>query len=86
MNSISRQAAIGALTAAALVLGANAGPDIGPGPPSHRALNIGAQLTQSYREAEATLAEVFQTCRDKVLDDAFDAFGEIAARLKQLGG
>ena len=84
MNFASRQAAIGVFIAAALMLGANASPGIRPGAPSHSASTIGAQLKQSYRGARATLAEVLQTCRDKVLDDALDAFGEIAARLKQL--
>jgi hypothetical protein len=84
VNFISRQAAIGAFTAAALMLGANASPDIRPGAPSHSALSIGAQLTRSYQGAGATLAEVFRTYRDEVLDDALDAFGEISARLRQL--
>ena len=84
MNFVSRQAAIGAFIAAALMLGANASPDTRPGAPSYSASTIGAQLTLSYQGAAATLAEVLQTCRDKVLDDALDAFGEIAARLKQL--
>ena len=84
MNFVNRQAAIGAFTAAALMLGANASPDTRPGAPSHSVLTMGAQLTLSYQGAAATLAEVLETCRDKVIDDALDAFGEIAAHLKQL--
>ncbi|MGC9955148.1 MAG: hypothetical protein ABSD21_12855 [Rhizomicrobium sp.] len=84
MNFVSRQAAIGAFAAAALMLGANASPDTRPGVPSHSASTVGAQLTLSCQGAEAYLAEVLQTCRDKVLGDALDAFGEIAARLKQI--
>ena len=84
MNLVSRQAIIGAFTAAALMLGANASPDIRPSAPSHSAFTIEAQLTLSYQGAEAYLAKALETCRDKVLDDALDAVGEIAARLKQL--
>ena len=103
MNSIYRQAAIGACVAAALMLGANAAPVGAAGQvPSYRTLAIGAQATLGERVASAVvrawgqglqralpyhgayLAETFETCRDKVLDDAFDAFGELAAQLKQL--
>jgi len=84
VNFVSRQVAIGAFTAAALVLGANGSPGNRLGAPVQSALTIGAQLTLSCQGAAATLAEVLQTCRDKVLDDALDAFGEIAARLKQM--
>ena len=78
MNFISRQAVIGAFVGAALVLGANASADSAP---PHGALNIGAQLTLPHQGA---LAEVLQTYRDKLLGVARDAFGEFAARLKQL--
>ena len=84
MNFVSRQAAIGAFIAAALMVGANASLDTPPGAPAHSALTIGAQLTLSYQRAGATLAEALKTCRDKILDDALDAAGEIAARLKQM--
>ncbi len=84
MNFVSRQAAIGAVVAAALMLGANASPDTRPGMPSHSASTIGAQLTQSYQGTGAILAEMFQVCRDKILNETLDTFGEIAARLKQL--
>ena len=84
MNFVSRQAAIGAFTAAALMLGANAGPDIRPGAPSLSALTMGTQLTLSYQGPAACVGEVLQTTRDKVLGVALDAFGEIAGRLKQL--
>ena len=84
MNSANRQAAIGAFTAAALMLGANASPDTRPGAPSHSVLTIGAQLALSYQGAVVCAGEVLQTCRDKVLDVALDAFGEFTARLNQL--
>ena len=42
----------------------------------------GFQLTLPFHDAR--LAEALKTCRDKVLDGALDAAGEIAARLKQL--
>ncbi|HEY0282638.1 MAG TPA: hypothetical protein VGC27_08445 [Rhizomicrobium sp.] len=84
VNFVSRQAAIGAVVAAALMLGANASPDTRPGMPSHSASTIGAQLTQSYQGTGAILAEMFQVCRDKILNETLDTFGEIAARLKQL--
>jgi len=104
MNTICRQAAVGAFVAAALMLGANAAPGAAAGHdvPSYRTLAIGAQATLGERVASAVvrawgqglqralpyhgayLAETFETCRDKVLDDAFDAFGELAAQLKQL--
>jgi hypothetical protein len=84
VNLISRQAVIGAFVGAALVLGANASADTRSGTWSHGALTSAVQLTLSYRGAGATLAEVLQTCRDKVLDNALDALGEIAARLKQM--
>jgi hypothetical protein len=45
---------------------------------------MGSQQAQFYQGAATTLAEMLQTCRDKVLDDALDAFGEIAAHLKQM--
>ena len=86
MNFVSRQAAIGAFTAAALMLGASASPDTRPGAPSHNALTMGAQLTLSYHGAVARFDEGLQTYRDRVLDDALDAFGEIATRLKQIEG
>ncbi len=84
MSFVSRQAAIGVFIAAALMLGASASPEIRPGTSSHGASAIGMQLTLSYQGARATLAEVLQTCRDKVLDRALDSFGEIAAHLKQM--
>jgi hypothetical protein len=84
VNFISRQAAIGAVIAAVLVFAANANPDIGPSAPPYSALAMGSQQAQFYQGAATTLAEMLQTCRDKVLDDALDAFGEIAAHLKQM--
>jgi len=84
VNFVSRQAIIGAFTAAALMLGANASPDIRPGAPPHSAFAIEAQLALSYQEAEAILAKTLKTCRDIVLDGAFDVAGELIARLKHL--
>ncbi len=104
MNTLSRQAAVGALVAMVLALGANAGPreSVQPRVPSYGAVNLGTQALLSGHAATvavrglehrlqltlhrraADLAEAFPTCRDKVLDAAFDAFGELAARLKQL--
>ena len=84
MSFFSRQAVIGAFVGAALVLGANASADTGSGTRSHGALTSAVQLTLSYRGAGATVAEVLQTCRGKLLDVALDAFGEFTARLKQL--
>ena len=84
MNFISRQTVIGAFVGAALVLGANANADTGFGTRSHGALTGAVPLTLSYRVAGANLADVLQICRGKALDVALDAFGEIAARLKQL--
>ena len=78
MSLISRQAVTGAFVGAALVLGANASPN---GAPPDGALTIGAQLALPHQGA---LAEVLRTCRDRILDDALDAAGEIAARLKQM--
>lgn len=82
MNFFSRQAAIGALTAAALVLGANASPDIRPAAPSYTVLAIGTQ--QSVAVLREQVAVVAVRVINIVLDDALDTFGEIAARLKQL--
>ena len=84
MNFISRQAVIGAFVGAALVLGANASADTGSGTRSHGAPTSAVQLTLSYRGAGATLADMLQTCRGKLLGVALDAFGEFTARLKQL--
>jgi len=84
VNFISRQTVIGAFVGAALVLGANASADTESSTRSHGALTSALQLTLSSRGAGATLAEMLQTCRGKLLDVALDAFGEFTARLKQL--
>jgi hypothetical protein len=77
MSIVSRQAALGAFVATALMLGAGAGPAGGvPSTgPSHGVLNAAPW---------ALAADVARGCRDKVLDGALDAFGEVTARLKQI--
>jgi hypothetical protein len=82
MNLVSRQAAIGAFTAAALMLGASAGPITQPSAPSYTVLAIGA--LGSVAVLRERIAVVAGRVLDFVLDDALDAFGEIAARLKQI--
>jgi hypothetical protein len=78
MNFVSREAAVGAFIAAALMVGANAGQITQPSAPSHAVLTIGAQ------GSVAVLREHIAVVAGRVLDDALDDFGEIAARLKQM--
>ncbi|MGA7713678.1 MAG: hypothetical protein WCA81_17410 [Rhizomicrobium sp.] len=109
MSKISRQAGMGALVAAFLVLGASARPDSGAfgsqsamplgelrigaleritaasEPMASAAIRICESSSQSVlRNAGpyAFLAAALQSCSDKALTDALDAFAEIAARLK----
>ena len=82
MNFVSRQAAIGAVIAAALVFGANAGSTTQPGAPSYAVPTIGAQ--ESVAVLRQQVAVVAGRVLDIVLDDALDVFGQFAARLKQL--
>lgn len=81
MNRISRQVVIGAFVAAALALGASAGQGerARTGVTSSGALSIVALHDES-----AHLAQLLQTCRDRILGEAFDTLGELAARLKQI--
>ena len=76
MSIISRPAAVGALVAITLMLGAAARPhsSVSPAAPSNAVWNV-AQWTY--------LTGVARDCRDTVLDDALDAYGEVAARLRQ---
>jgi hypothetical protein len=100
MNRLCRQAAIGACVALVLALGANAGPNDSrqPRAQTHHAVMFeagaisnrqiasvsGGVLSIALQEQGATLATALRTCRDKILGAALDAYGEIAARLKQV--
>ena len=77
MSVISRQAALGAFVATALMLGAGAGPASGvlPTAPSLSVMNA---ARWNY------LVDVARSCRDIVIDNALDAVGEVDARLKQV--
>lgn len=85
MNLVNRQAAIGAFTAVALVLGANASAD-------GNALNTRSAMYGSLqaetREDMAVLrnsaASALRTCSNQILTEGLDLIGELAARLKQL--
>jgi hypothetical protein len=79
MKAVSHHALIGACVAAALMLGASVASNGGA---AQSSMNIG-QLTTFRQEAVAQFAATVHSCRDVVLDVAFDAYGDIAARLKQ---
>jgi hypothetical protein len=77
MSVVSGQAALGAFVATALMLGASAGPTGGAQP--------GAPLVSVMNASQWNyLVDAVRSCRDQVLDDAFDAVGEVTARLKQV--
>ena len=82
MNFVSRQAAIGAVVAASLMLGAGAGPITQPGAPPYAAPTIGAQ--ESVAVLREHVAVVAGRILDIMFDDALDVFAQFAARLKQL--
>jgi hypothetical protein len=80
MKTVSHQTLIGACIAATLILGASATPNGGV-----TAGSLGAARFEPFRqEAVAQIAAIVQSGRDLVLDVAFDAYGEIASRLKLL--
>jgi hypothetical protein len=86
MKFVGHQAAIGALIAVALVLGASASAD-GIAVNTQSAMIYGNQQSET-RESMAVLrdgfAADFQTCSGKVLSAGLDLAGEIAARMKQM--
>jgi hypothetical protein len=77
MSVINRQAALGAFVATALMLGAGAGPAGGvpSAAPTHGVLNAAPWVF---------VTSVARSCGDIVIDNALDAAGEVAARLKQI--
>ena len=77
MSIISRPSVVGALVAITLMLGAAASPhsSVSPSTPSNAVWNV-AQWTY--------LTALARSCRDQLLDDALDAYGEGVARLKQI--
>jgi hypothetical protein len=78
VNIVSRQATIGAVVAMALVLGANASPDI-----QLSRLSSG-NLTVAAQESVNTLRERLGPVAAGVFSGALDLAGECAARLKQM--
>jgi hypothetical protein len=78
MNIVSRQAAIGTVVAMALLLGANASPDIQPSTSSSGILTVAAQ------ESMNALRERLGAVAAGVVSGALDLAGEYAARLKQM--
>ncbi len=84
MNSVGHQAAIGALIAVGLVLGASAD---GIAVNTRSAMAYGNLPTET-RESMVVLRHgfvaAFQTSSKKVLTAGLDLAGEVAARLKQL--
>ncbi len=90
-----RQAAIGAIAATILVLGANANSlDRAPAPslamqesvPAFRERLASAVVRACGGTAvpDATTFTALEACSGSALGEALDVFGEIAARLKQL--
>ena len=76
MNAMSHQAAVGALVAAALVLGANAGTS--PGAPANGIPAIAAQKDM------AVLRGQIAAMAAGLIDGAHQTYSGIAAQLKQL--
>lgn len=86
MTSAIRQAAIGALVAVAVTLGAYAGPDASAPAAAPCAAGIAAPWPafDIWKSEEVRFAQVLRACRDAVLDVALDALGDIAGHLKQV--
>ncbi|MDE2163650.1 MAG: hypothetical protein KGL29_10510 [Alphaproteobacteria bacterium] len=78
MNIASRQATIGALVAVALVVGANANPDIQLSTASSAILTAGTQRCMNVVRERLGMVAV------DVFSGALDLAGEVAARLKQM--
>lgn len=101
MSTISRQAAMGAVVAGFLALGASAdggviGSQSGMVEPSIGMLDRIAAASEPFasaairicgtqsttRQPHVLLAAAFQSCGDRVLTNALDAFAEVVARLR----
>ena len=99
MKIASRQAAVGAFVAAALMLGASAAPDGGRPAAAPMQGALGARLALiperiaaialrscagRFALREPSLVREYQNCRDNVLGHVLDAAGDLIARLEQL--
>ncbi len=80
MKTFSNQALIGGFVAAVLMIGASAAPN---GEAAQGDLSLGS-LAPFRHEAIVQMEAVVDSARDLLLDAAFDAYGEIAAQLKQM--